>query len=362
MKRFFQVLLVAGVLLTLSSAYFLSSNSIYAIFTATLGILLTAFSVFEIVTLKKPAEAAPNPEDATQPIASKARQSPADLEWTYYDVGEKKTPTQQPQEEHKLKFTFFSSILALFGIKSHPKIQGKQIEQELQPETKKLAKEKDKFKQLREYIQDAIKKNIPREQIIEACIEVGWPQEKVEIIFNQVPKKKKNTHLQILYLLVPAAVLLLVGLIITGNFLLGYWLGTIKTASSAAYYAVLLVLVVIAVMVIFDFKDQLKTKRKVYKIRREQKVSDIRTEMANKTNVVILGSEYKTDIDKLLDLVNEKERISVDEVGGIFGIGKEEAEQWGKILKDQGLITLYYPTVGDVELRIKKKAIMEEEE
>ena len=50
----------------------------------------------------------------------------------------------------------------------------------------------------------------------------------------------------------------------------------------------------------------------------------------------------------------------VSEVAKIFNVTKAEAEEWGKILKDDVLITLYYPTVGDVELRCKK--VVKEEE
>ena len=63
----------------------------------------------------------------------------------------------------------------------------------------------------------------------------------------------------------------------------------------------------------------------------------------------------------MLALVIEKGKLGVDEVAGVFGISKSEAEEWGKILKDEGLITLYYPTVGEVELRWKKKVSEEGE-
>ena len=54
-------------------------------------------------------------------------------------------------------------------------------------------------------------------------------------------------------------------------------------------------------------------------------------------------------------------KLTIEEVSGIFNISKKESEEWGKILKDEGLISLYYPTVGDVELRKKKREKKEEE-
>ncbi len=359
MKRFFNVLLVVGIVLTVSSAFLLNSNGIYAIFMATLGVMITVFSVFEIVGFKKHIGPIANKR-----ATSKAKKSAeSSIEWSYYDVGEEKRsrPLQGQNEEPKLKYTFWSKLLSMFKLKKHLKIKGEQIEKETKKETKKL-RNKDKVERLKEYIEESLKKNVPRESIIEACLASEWPREKIDEVLSGFAKKKTSKHVKILYLLIPAAIILLFWLFLTENFLIGYWLETIKDASNEAYYAVLLVILVIFASVIFDFKEQMAKKRKVYKIKKEQRVSDIKTEIATKKIVFDAGSSFKTDIDKLLDLVNEKEKISVDEVGGIFGISKEEAEQWGKILKDQDLITLYYPTVGDAELRCKKREMTEEEE
>ena len=360
MKRFFNVLLAVGIVLTVSSAFFLNSNGIYAIFMATLGVMITAFSVFEIVDLKKKSHAGTSEKAELK----KKKAIDSSIEWSYYDVGETKrnSPLSESHEEKpKLNYTFFSRLLSILKIKKHPRIDGEQIEKETKNETKKLA-DKDKFKKIRDYIEESLKKNVPRDKIIEACLASEWPRGKIDEVLGSLTKKKTSKHAKMLYFLIPATVILLLWLILTGSFLIGYWLETIKNTSSAAYYSVLLVLLIILIAIIFDFKEQLTKKRKVYKIKKEQRVSDIKTEMATKKSGLEVESGFKTDIDKLLDLVNEKEKISVDEVGGIFGISKEEAEQWGKILKDQGLITLYYPTVGDVELRCKKREMMEEEE
>jgi len=360
MKRFFSFLLFIGIILTIGSAFLLNNNGVYAIFMATLGVMITTFSVFEIVGLKKIKK-------NTGPIASQIKTKKNDgIEWTYYDIGEK--PENQSkqilEEKPKIEFTLGSRILSLFKIKKHSKIKGEKIEEENKKEITKLSKNKDKEKliKLREYISESLKNKIPKDKIIEACLASDWPREKIDEAMRDFNKKHTSKDIKILYFLIPLTTLLFFALLLTDNFLIILWFQSIKNSSAIAYYALLFLVAMIFIAVIFDFKEQLTKKRKVYKIKRDKIVTDIKTEMATKKeSSTDSGFSYKTDIDKLLDLVNEKEKISVNEIGSIFNISKEEAEQWGKILKEQGLINLYYPTVGEVELRRKKREITEEE-
>jgi len=367
MKRFFYVLLGIGIVLTLLSAYFLTIDNIYAIFSATLGILVVGFSVFEIVTQSKRGKKLPANSKNVKPIASNVRRKEdSDIEWTYYDVGETKRK-EDPIEENKpvLKNTFFSNLLHKTKLKDHPRIVGKEIEKETQEESKKFIKKddkEDKLNLLRNYIKKSLSNNIPRQKVMEACLASDWPKDKVEKVMGEFLQEHKKKHFQVLYILLPVTILLYIGLKVTDNYLLGYWVDSIKSFSIWAYWGVWFFVAAMLLIFGLDVKEKLSKKKKVYKIMKEEKVSKIKTEMKGKETTVNIASSYKTDIDKLLDLVNEKEKLSVDEVGSIFGISKEEAEEWGKILKDEGLITLYYPTVGDVELRSKKKEIVEEEE
>ena len=126
------------------------------------------------------------------------------------------------------------------------------------------------------------------------------------------------------------------------------------------YYSLLLLIVVSFGVLGFDLKESLSKKKRVYKVIREKKLSEIKSELKTKKPSTGAGA-FQTDIDRLLDFINEKEKLTTAEISGIFGISESEAEQWGKILKDQGLITLYYPTVGEVELRRKKREKEKEE-
>jgi hypothetical protein len=69
-----------------------------------------------------------------------------------------------------------------------------------------------------------------------------------------------------------------------------------------------------------------------------------------KKSIVAKSSKYKTDLDRLYELVNEKGKISLSDVVKGFNISIEMAEQWAKILEGHGMITLNYPPFGEVEL------------
>ena len=146
MKRFFQVLLVIGIVTALSSLYFLNTNSIYAIFAATLGVMIVGFSVFEIISIGKIEETVKPVTKKAKPIASKAMTKKAgeDIEWTYYGSKKGKTkPTPVVEGSKKLKFTFFSKILAIFKLRKHAKVEGKIIEKEVEKEKPKLVKKEE---------------------------------------------------------------------------------------------------------------------------------------------------------------------------------------------------------------------------
>lgn len=359
MERFFKVLLVLGIVLSLSSLYFLMIESIYAIFFSIFGVMIVGFSVFEIISLKKKGIV----RKKVKPVASKVK-AREDISWTYYDVNKvEKDRTEEEKiiEEH-VKHTKSSKLLHWFKLRKEPKISGKAIEKELAGEKNKISKDgkKTKESQLKKYIHEALDSKVPKNEIIKACLQSGWPENKVNEVFNSLNRKKSGKKFGTFISLVVLTIFLSIGLMITGNFLIGYWLTSLKAISSAVYYSLLSLIVISVGIIIFDVKDKLTEKKKTYKIQQEETVSEIKGEMKESPEIVI-GDGFSTDIDKLLELANKKSKLTVTEVAGIFNISKKEAEQWGKILKDEGLITLYYPTVGDVELRMKKKVKVKEE-
>jgi len=69
-----------------------------------------------------------------------------------------------------------------------------------------------------------------------------------------------------------------------------------------------------------------------------------------KKSIIAKSSKYKTDLDRLYELVNEKGKLTLSDVAKGFNISIEMAEEWAKILESHNMITLNYPPFGEVEL------------
>jgi hypothetical protein len=296
--------------------------------------MFVGFSVFEISRMKKKTKKSKND----------------DLEWTYYDKSKKKEPIEF---ERKLKFTPISRLFSFMKLKKKPIISGKEVEKEIG----KIKKSVNKFTKVRLYTKESLDKNIPKDKIIEACLAADWPKEEIDKAFEEFGGKKFN----VLFVLFGGIFVILFGLILSENFLIWYWLEILKMNFSGIYYILLLGIFAGIGIIGFELNEKIAKKKRVRHVIRDKKVTEIKTKLATSKPLDVGVGDYATDIDKLLAIVNEKEKLTVDSVAEIFGITKAEAEQWGKILKDQDLISLYYPTVGEVELQ-KKKIQQQKEE
>ena len=49
-------------------------------------------------------------------------------------------------------------------------------------------------------------------------------------------------------------------------------------------------------------------------------------------------------------MIDEKGAIKIAQVAQYFGISRELAEEWGKILEGSDLAKLHYPAIGEPEL------------
>jgi len=226
MKRFFQVLLGIGVIITAFSAYLLTTNEIYAIFAAVFGVMIVTFSVFEIISLKKIESRGKN--KAATPIASKSKVKEDELEWTYYDrkPKTKKTPIQEDSVKEEVKLTPHTPldyILSLFRPKKHPKIDGSEVVIDNKKETTKLT-ENEKLDKLKVYITEAIKNKVPKEEIIKSCVDSGWPEEKIKNVMKSFSKPKRKSDSLSLYIMMGVTLVLFFGLLLTKNLLLTDWI------------------------------------------------------------------------------------------------------------------------------------------
>ncbi len=86
-----------------------------------------------------------------------------------------------------------------------------------------------------------------------------------------------------------------------------------------------------------------------------QKQTEEPTRLANQTtppkqNSAPNGCTIRSQLDELLELVNEKGLVTLKEVSSKFNIDHDLAEKWAKILEENKLIELLYPGMGEADL------------
>jgi hypothetical protein len=68
--------------------------------------------------------------------------------------------------------------------------------------------------------------------------------------------------------------------------------------------------------------------------------------------IKVKAGKSSTDIDSLYSLLKEKKHLNIKVISKIFGIKKEKAFEWAKILEDYDLAVISYPPFSDPELEI----------
>lgn len=82
------------------------------------------------------------------------------------------------------------------------------------------------------------------------------------------------------------------------------------------------------------------------KLRKEEIIKQVRELQKSR-------KETETDFDKLLVLLQNLGKINLSEIAEAFSIDRHQAEEWVKILEENDLGVLHYPTFGEAELRKK---------
>ena len=75
-----------------------------------------------------------------------------------------------------------------------------------------------------------------------------------------------------------------------------------------------------------------------------------------------IGNRARTDIDKLYSLLKRKKSLKLGEIVDTFGINQEQALDWCKILENNELVTINYPTFAEPEIEISNKVVNNEKE
>ncbi len=56
----------------------------------------------------------------------------------------------------------------------------------------------------------------------------------------------------------------------------------------------------------------------------------------------MVGTNIQTGVDRLVELVSEKKKVSVDDAAKKLGVGKDVVQEWAEFLEEEGLVTLEY--------------------
>jgi hypothetical protein len=62
----------------------------------------------------------------------------------------------------------------------------------------------------------------------------------------------------------------------------------------------------------------------------------------------------ETDFDKLLVLLQQFGKLKISEIAYAFEIDRKKAEEWARIMEENGIALLHYPAFGEEELRKKE--------
>lgn len=121
---------------------------------------------------------------------------------------------------------------------------------------------------------------------------------------------------------------------------------------------VVIVVVVAAVLMFFNARRRSKKRKELIKKATQAVISgtlspsQIKLPVGATGKIILDGQEvklkkYQTELDLLLEIINQKKTISMNELVRIFSIPKDLVEEWGRILEEHGLIKVYYPALGD---------------
>ncbi|MBS3144978.1 hypothetical protein J4208_05335 [Candidatus Woesearchaeota archaeon] len=204
------------------------------------------------------------------------------------------------------------------------------------------------------YVQQSLQQKYPLEAIRAAAQQSGWPVPLIEqALLVAQPKTAKKKKVMTLLVLVVALIVLLLLLNSSDMFLLPYWVSSLSDASPQFYFIMIGIFLLVILLFVRKVRKAYQVKQIRYKVAEDKQVNAIKEELQRMPTSIVRGT-YETDFDKLYRLISEKQKLTITEVAQGFNVSRKEAEEWGKILKEQGLIELHYPTVGDLELLWKK--------
>ena len=67
---------------------------------------------------------------------------------------------------------------------------------------------------------------------------------------------------------------------------------------------------------------------------------------AKQSKKPISNAVYETKIDEILKIVQDENKVTVEELSGRVGLTLEKTESWLKILQNNALVNNHYPLMG----------------
>ena len=232
------------------------------------------------------------------------------------------------------------------GIEKEAEALALEKEQEEAVKSGKEMKRSKKIKLLRHFIRRALQVDFKKEQIIESAISSGWPRSLVEEAYET-----ETAGPDIVEVLIKRYEL---------NVLRKY----MKRAIEQKYPEDIIIQAALNAgwpeQDVKECYDSLYGKQYLFEKEqeavREGAEFQPRKEYLKVTATLI---RHETDLDRLYDTIKKRGAVKLSEVYGGFKINKKQAEEWANILEKYGLIEIYYPVLGEPELRWKKSKATE---
>lgn len=78
--------------------------------------------------------------------------------------------------------------------------------------------------------------------------------------------------------------------------------------------------------------------------------------------IKISTSNEQTDLDTLYEIIMERKSLRLRTISKLFGISKQTALDWCRILEEGNLIIIRYPTIGDAKIILNEEKDDKKEE
>ncbi|MDO8556019.1 MAG: hypothetical protein Q7R96_02485 [Nanoarchaeota archaeon] len=238
----------------------------------------------------------------------------------------------------------FSSAKKIFRKgKSDVEAQAEQIvlekEQELAVQEGKDVPDGNKKEMLKHYIRRALALRYSQKQIVESALAAGWPSKLIEECYNLEIAEPRGVES-----LIKSFEL---------NILKGYLKKALEQKFSDAIAVDAALKAGWPVLLVRECIDALQSKNVVFARDMDYEYNDDDESHEPTLKVTANLIKHETDLDKVYRLVEEKKSVKLNDICAQFHITKKQAEEWAAILEKHGLVEMYYPMLGDPEIRWK---------